>query len=45
MNHRVKADAVLADKAYDADERMGQKLKEKDRDPTQKEPVDSRMLG
>jgi transposase len=29
MDHLTKADAVLADKAYDADERMRQKLEEK----------------
>ena len=32
MDNMVKADAVLADKAYDADERMRQKLKEKGRE-------------
>ncbi|MGL4426535.1 MAG: IS5 family transposase [Alphaproteobacteria bacterium] len=31
MEHVVKADAVLADKAYDADERVRSKLKEKGR--------------
>lgn len=33
MDHLVRADAVLADKAYDADERMRQKLKEKGCEP------------
>jgi transposase len=32
MDNLVKADEVLADKAYDADERMRQKLKEKGRE-------------